>query len=386
MGEIRRPTYTNKRGQVRQSRVWWIRYYRDGRRYEESSGSTKETEARRLLKLREGDIAKGAPVTPQASRLTFDDAVKDVLNDYRINGKRSLSDVERRINLHLLPAFGGRRMSAITTADIRAFIVKRQTTIEHEDGTKTPGASNGEVNRELAIVKRAFRLAVQGGKLFQTTYVPMLRESNVRAGFFERSEFTAVRAALPAALRPVVTFAYLTGWRIPSEVLTLQWPQVDREAKTIRLEPGTAKNREGRTFPYGVLPELEDVITDQWQERERLKTAGTICPYVFHRAGKAISDLYGAWRAACRTAGVPGRIPHDFRRTAVRNLVRAGVPEKTAMQLTGHKTRSVFDRYDIVSESDLRNAVEKLAESVAGKDQGKSTRSSRVAPFRRARK
>jgi len=83
---------------------------------------------------------------------------------------------------------------------------------------------------------------------------------------------------------------------------------------------------------------------------------------VFHRAGDAaIGKFYAEWHAACRKAGVPGRIPHDFRRTCVRNLVRAGVSERIAMQLTGHRTRSVFDRYDIVNESDLRVAVSKLA-------------------------
>jgi len=75
---------------------------------------------------------------------------------------------------------------------------------------------------------------------------------------------------------------------------------------------------------------------------------------------QAIGSYQKHWHAACRAAGCPGRIPHDFRRTAVRNLVRAGVPERVAMMLTGHKTRSVFERYNIVSSGDLFEAAKKL--------------------------
>jgi integrase len=85
-----------------------------------------------------------------------------------------------------------------------------------------------------------------------------------------------------------------------------------------------------------------------------------LTPWIFHRKGKPIGDFRKAWATACKKAGVPGRILHDFRRTAVRNLVRAGVPERVAMQMTGHKTRSVFDRYNIVSEEDLMEAAKRL--------------------------
>ncbi len=365
-------------GQLRKrGNVWWVRYYRAGRRHEESSHSTRKGDAERLLRIREGDVAKGLPVSSKFGRLRFDEAVADVVTDYRVNGKRSLRDVETRIRLHLEPAFGCRRMASITTADVRTYVASRQAPVELEDGSPKPGAANATINRELAILKRAFRLSVQAGKLLHVPHVPhipMLAENNIRKGFFERNEFDDVQAALPEELQGIAMFAYLTGWRIPSEILSLMWVQVDRRARTVRLEPGSTKNSEGRTLPYDLLPELVDVIEHRWQEHERLAADGMICPYVFHRNGNLIKGFRRAWKAACKTAGCPGKLPHDFRRTAVRNLVRAGVPEKTAMAITGHKTRSVFDRYDIVDEADLRNALGKLA----GTEKGQSVRSGRV--------
>ncbi|RPI11734.1 MAG: hypothetical protein EHM71_00105 [Zetaproteobacteria bacterium] len=124
-------------------------------------------------------------------------------------------------------------------------------------------------------------------------------------------------------------------------------------------DPGTTKNTEGRvihlTTELQTLLEAQRAITDQYQREN-----GKICPWVFHRNGQRIESFRKAWKSACKLAGCPGRIPHDLRRTAVRNLVRAGVPERVSMQLTGHKTRSVFERYNIVSEPDLIEAARKL--------------------------
>ena len=359
-------------GQLRKrGNIWWLRYYRAGRRYEETSGSTRKSDAERLLRIREGDIARGIPVTSKVGQLRFDEAAADVVADYRVNGKRSLRDVETRIRLHLEPVFGGRRMAAITTTDVRAYTTDRQGR----------GAAAASISRELAILKRAFRLAAQAGKRLHLPHIPMLREDNVRTGFFERDEFEAVRDALPEPLRAVVTFGYLTGWRVNSEVLPLRWSQVDRRAKTIRLQPGMTKNREGRVLPYELLPDLEEVVDGQWAEHERLPTTGVLCPYLFHRDGRGIRSFKDAWRAACIDAGLPGKLVHDFRRTAVRNFVRAGVPEKIAMTITGHKTRHVFDRYDIVNEADLRGALGKLAVARKGTKKGQSAGSGRVRRF-----
>lgn len=346
MGQIRR------RGQV-----YWIRYYRNGKRLEESARSGDREVARRLLKMREGDIAKGVPVSPANTRLTFDDAAEDLAREYRQNGRRSIDSLERRFKLHLTPYFGGRRLASLTTADVRAYVERRQL----------DGAANATVNRELAALKRLFSLARRARRILadNVPHIEMLQEDNVRIGFFERDQFEAVRAALPADLRPVVTFAYLTGWR-KNEILSLDWRQVDFSAGTITLDPGTTKNRDGRVFPFNALPELKQLLDAQRTATTALERAeAVIIAPVFHRAGTRIAALDGAWRSACRAAGCPGRILHDFRRTAVRNLVRAGVPERVAMLLTGHKTRSVFERYNVVSEADLSTGVARLAESMA---------------------
>jgi site-specific recombinase XerD len=321
---------------------------------EETSKSEKREDADRLLKIREGDVAKGLPISPKIGRLKFDDAAADLLTDYKVNGRRAVEHVKRRIKKGLTPYFGGWRMANITTADIRKYIDHRQEA----------GAANATINRELAALKWAFTLAIQAGKLLQRPHIPMLQERNARHGFFERPQFASVRDRLPEALQGIATFAYINGWRTKSEILPLTWAQVDRAAGIVRLEPDTTKNREGRQFPYSDLPELKAVLDAQWTAHTALKKAGTICPYVFQRAGKRVRNFRRAWLSATEAAGCPGRIPHDFRRTAVRNLVRAGVPEKTAMTITGHKTRSVFDRYDIVNEQDQREAVRKLAATV----------------------
>jgi len=180
------------------------------------------------------------------------------LNDYQTNGKKTYDHAERRIDLHLKPVFTGRRLLSISTAHIRAYAATR----------KTAGAANATINRELALLERMFSLAVKDGKLHGRPYVPMLQEDNTRKGFFEPAQFESVRAHLPEALRPVVTFAYLTGWRMKSEILPLEWRQVDWQGRVVRLDPGTIKNREGRTYPFTAA--LEKLLKEQLAEHERL--------------------------------------------------------------------------------------------------------------------
>ncbi|HEX5071391.1 MAG TPA: tyrosine-type recombinase/integrase, partial [Vicinamibacterales bacterium] len=231
--------------------------------------------------------------------------------------------------------------------------------------------SNGEINRELTTLKRMYSLAMQQTppKILHKPKIVLLPEdASVRQGFFDAAQIASVRAHLPEALQPVITFAFVTAWRITSEVLPLQWRQVDFASGEIRLHKGETKNRDGRVFK--MTAELRTLLEHQHAEHKALTKAGKVCPYVFFRmvakgrggekSPRPILTLTKAWAAACRAAGCPGRIPHDLRRSAIRNMVRAGITETVAMKLSGHRTRSVFDRYNIVSDRDLGDAATKL--------------------------
>jgi integrase len=248
-------------------------------------------------------------------------------------------------------------MNSITTDEFERYTEKRQL----------EGAANASIRRELSIVKRAYKLAMKARLLMHMPHIPMpgSDKDNIRTGFFEREQFERVRDYLPVELRGISTMAYLVGWRVPSELFPLRWRQVDRKAKVIRLDPGTTKNGRGRLLPYKMLPELAEVIENAWQYRKDVAKKNGELPapendWVFHRDGNPIKSMKGAWKSACEKAGCPEMLMHDMRRSAVRNLVRAGVTERVSMEITGHLTRDIFDRYDIVNESDLENALGRL--------------------------
>jgi integrase len=323
--------------------IWNLKYYERGKPRYESAKTTNKTDALKLLRKRLTAIDSGQAV-PRPGQCRIEDGVELVKRDYQVNQRKSFNDVERQLRLHVVPFFAGRYMSAITVEDVNDYV----------DARLKEGAANATVNNELAALKRAFNLAIYAKKLTTKPRIKRLVTRNARKGFFGRPQLDALCAVLHERLRPVMLLAFYSGWRIRAELLPLTWDRV--EEGVMRLDPDTTKNDEGRTFPYRVLPELVELFKVQ-----RAKAKG---PYVFHNGrGQRLSHrwYYKQWHAACEAAGLDEKLPHDFRRTAVRELVRKGVPEQTAMVITGHKTRAVFDRYDIVNEADLRHAVAKLA-------------------------
>ena len=332
------------------SRFWWIAYMSGGKRRFESSESTRKGDAQDLLTRRLGKTADGVVVTPQMGRKTLGDGLKGVIDDLTINGRKSVPETQRQIDLHLLTYFrADQRMSEITTSHLTAYVRHR----------REQGASPASCNHELATVRRAYRLAMRADELSSMPHVPMLTLNNARKGFFERHELEAILEHLPAYARAPVMFAFITGWRLQSEVLPLMASQVDLQAGVVRLEVGTTKNKEGRSL-Y-VTEELRKVLKTQLIALEALKEQGTICPYVFHRPGGIrIRSIREAWEVARVKAEYPGKLLHDFRRTAVRTLERSGVPRSTAMQMVGHKTEAIYRRYAIVDEQMHREAAAKV--------------------------
>jgi integrase len=207
----------------------------------------------------------------------------------------------------------------------------------------------------LAALKRMFTLGVRARKVYSMPAFPHLEERNVRKGFIEDGQYQALAKACSAEglwLRAMFEVGYNFGWRV-SELLNMRVRQIDLASRTIRLEVGETKNDEGREVEMTplVYALVQQCVTGKRGE-----------DFVFTReSGKPVRDFRGAWEKVCKQAGVPELLFHDLRRTAVRNMVRRGIPERVAMTISGHKTRSIFDRYNIVSKSDLHEAAKKLA-------------------------
>ena len=326
--------------------VFWIQYYRNGKPYRETAKTKKESEAKRFLKQREGEIANGKIPGIHFDKVRFNDLSDNFLADYRINEKKSLDRAELSVR-QLKTFFDHFRVPEITTPMIQKYIEQRLSDKK----------SNATINRELSALKRILNLGLQQTppKVDRVPYIPMLKENNVRKGFFEHGEFIALREALPEHLKGFVTFAYKTGWRV-SEIENLRWNQVDLENSIVRLETGETKNNEARTVYLD--KELQEVFLAQ---KERQKELSKISNYVFPNEDGTdkIRNFRKSWKSACKKAKIGDKLFHDFRRTAVRNMVRAGIPERVAMMISGHKTRSVFERYNVVSETDLRVASQK---------------------------
>jgi integrase len=300
-------------------------------------------------------------------------------DDYGLRGKDSKQFLSNLKYVRL--AFGDWRALALTAEKVDEY-VKEQLEKESKPAT---------INRRTQLLKQAYALATTRGHLSKVPVIRHLSEKgNTRTGFFDEAQFRDVCRHLYPHLRDFCLFSFLAGWR-KSEIASLGWETV--EGDTIRLRGEDSKNGEPRMV---VLEgELEELMARRKAARPVTTATGDVMlvDLVFHHQGQPIGDFRKAWQTACVAAGVGkfvcrqcgqpanghkcescgtdsvryvGRLFHDFRRTAVRNMVRAGVPEKVAMSISGHKTRSIFDRYNIVSEDDLRNAMVRTQDYLKG--------------------
>jgi integrase len=353
--------YQQKNRHGEKAGPWWIKYSVNGQARYESTGTTDKDEAQRLLNERLGRVATGSPLPPRVDKILYDELAQDLRQHYEATGSRDLVEAAGRL-AHLDPYFRGRRAMDIRPAVLTDCIVHRQR----------EAASNGTINRELGVLSKMLRLGFHADKVGRLPKITKLREAAPRSGFFEDEQYHAVGRQLEARpdLQVANAIAHTYGWRMQSEVLTLERRQVDLRAGThgtLTIDPGMTKNDDGRVV-Y-LTPELRGHLEGQLERVEALgRSLGRIIPFLFPHLGNGrlqgtrIKDFRRAWKTATRRAGVPGRIRHDFRRTAVRNLTRRGVVERVAMKMTGHRTRSVFERYNIVSDGDLREAARKMAE------------------------
>ena len=311
----------------------------------------------------------GSTATPEAPRATapptrtfgpqgptLGDLSDAYLQDYQVRQFRSHSTARGRV-AHLTAFFGRTaRTAALTTHQIRQYQLAR----------RAAGAATGTINRETSALHRMGTLAVHWGWLDTVPGFPdRLRENPPRQGFFEHPEYLAVRAHLPAPWQDILDLAYYSGWR-KQEILGLTWDEIDEAGGVIRLSPARSKTLVGRILP--ISPPIAEALARRRARRD------PDSPLVFHRDGIPVRRWRTTWRTACQAAGVPTRFLHDCRRTAARNLIRANVPERVAMLLTGHKSRAIFDRYNIIHEQELIDAGDQLVEYLAQQAQAAPAR------------
>lgn len=333
-------------------RIWWIEFWQKGKRTRESVGSEKERDAQNLLKRR---LAEEQNQLPSSSlQLTVRHLYGALELDYVINKRKSLRNIRQMWECHLKAAFGEAPAHLITPVEIDEYIAKRQK----------EGAKNATINRELSSLKRMYTLAIRTRRLASKPYIQHLVERNVRKGFVKDSEYQALAretAEIGLWLRAMFEVAHSCGWR-KSELLSMRVRQVDLGDHSISLDPGETKNDQGR------LAELTDSVFEL--VRQCVVGKGPM-DFVFTREresngrktktpGGKIGDFRDDWNKATAAAGCPGLLFHDLRRSAVRNLDRDGVGQKEAMMVTGHRTTSVYQRYNIMDRSRLSEVRRKM--------------------------
>jgi integrase len=362
----------------RRGRVWWIKWSTDGKRRRESSKSERDVDAIRLLRRRIEEAARDRRRDPVAeNRVTMKDLFEALVADYTANGRRS----GRTLTFRLAPlreAFGQDKARSVTTARIARYAQERLAA----------GKARATVNRELAALRRAFTIAVERERLSVAPRMKLFAEHNVRQGFVEQADFDALVSHLPADLQDFARFAYGSGWR-KGEIATLEWSAADKDTTRVTLRREHSKNGEPRVLP--LVGGLAEIIARCRKNREYKTLSGetALSIYVFHRRGEPVGEFRKAWAAACIAAGfarpkldaagrpvldrkgqplvTPTLIFHDLRRSAVRNLVAAGVDQAVAMRVTWHQTISVFQRYRIVSDADVRAALEQTQAALGRK-------------------
>jgi len=337
--------------------TWWISYSKRGHEFRESAHTTDEGKAKKFLNWRLKEREKPTFVGPKEERLTLDDLEAKILADYRKHNRRSACNVTHCLK-RVRKCFGFDSLVDITASRIDLY----------QEARLSEGAARSTINREVACLRHGFKLLVQDKALSEAPVIKLLEGENVRQGFTEVSDFYSVIDNLYRTVHPsvkdVLEFLYHSGWR-SKEVTKLEWQDVDVEGGMVRLR------RKVRMLP--LIGELQNII------ERRLIDRRMDCPLVFHRNGKPVKSFRKAWETACKAIGQPDLVPHDMRRSATRNFRKAGLSENEGMAMTGHQTNSIYRRYDIIDEEDMKQSMEKVQTFLKGQP-----RRSKVAPIRKA--
>lgn len=326
---------------------WYMKFYDRGKAVVQSSKTSNERTAAKMLRKRIAEIEAGMFSGTKMDRVKMRELFADYKQDQEIEQCSSQDDSELRWKTSIEPVFGHLKASSISTSDIRGYITSRLAL----------GMQPATVNRELAILKRMFTLAVRATppKAARSPHFPMLKENNVRTGFIEDDKYSALAAASSEVglwLRGIFETGYWLGWRL-GEIKNLQVKNYDTVSGRLCLFPGATKNGDGRVAH---APQVLKSILDT------LVAGKAADEYVFTRNQKnsRVLDFRRSWAAICIKAGVPDLLFHDLRRTAIRNMLRSGTDQQTAMKITGHRTASIFARYNITSERDLQRAAQTM--------------------------
>ena len=321
--------------------IWWVKIHVDGRPVFESSKSAKYDDAKKLLAKLQGKKARGEVTGGAPDKVLIGELLDDVLTSDIEESTRYIWKLVVKKNIR--PFFGHIKAARLSTDLMDDYREKR----------KAEGCVDATVNRELTILRTAFHNARKRTprKVNIVPYFPMVKETTVRKGFLADDQYSTLLESLPESLRPLFVCGYNTGVRL-GELLAVTWDQVDFESGFISLPGETTKNKEGRRVPI-LKGDMRNLLVNARAERERNWPES---PWVFNRSGKRITSIRNSWEKAAKSAGVPDLTFHDLRRTAVRNMRRAGVPQVIRMEISGHKTDSMERRYNIADGDDLITA------------------------------
>jgi integrase len=322
-----------KRGET-----FWCAYMHAGKEHRESCQTSDEKHAEKYLR----SITK---------RLHAHEVQPDTIPFLTVRErKRTISEVMDAYKTHLEAEGKGSAQNLSTIkrvkedfGDILAHLLTRDQIAAYVRDRRAEGLKAASVNRILQCLRAAFNYAELPAPKFDIAS----ETGNVRTGFFTEQELTKIKAVLTADLSDFFQWCAATGMR-RGEASQLRWEWIRDERLSV---PGEfCKN--GRPHNIALAGELAAIIA-----RRREKRAGEL---VFHRDGKPVKEFRKSWSKACKLAGCPGRLFHDLRRTAARNLRRSGVDETTCMSITGHSGASMFRRYSIVDDSDQREAFARV--------------------------